>query len=312
FTFFTGTTQTVFASSPTQPPTSQPITSTTTSNTESSTATQSTLTLATSVPPSASLTDSGAADSSGGSSSTRPVQSASADASPHTGTPNIEAIIGSVVGSIVAVALLLLLLFLIRRRRHRTMQRRGDMGEDAFYNNKMVVERRASIDSAGAVVGFGQKRNTGREDSDRDSSLREDFEDRRSAAGSPYPADSAAADRLSTGFNWTLPSIGTTPIETMFGSGGLVESSAPLIPTPVSPAPFQSPSRARTDRQMLVEQKILELQGRLITAKGSKQEKTRVRAMLRNRIEKVKELKESDWALHKGNTGDDVPEILRG
>ncbi|KAL0570292.1 hypothetical protein V5O48_011669 [Marasmius crinis-equi] len=196
------------------------------------------------------------------------------------------------------------------------MQRESPTGEEVFYKDKMVVKRRASIDGAGEGVRFVQKgKDIRREDLDPDSPatpLREDFEDRQSATNSLYSAESAAASRVGSGINSGLPTIGTTPLENMFGSGRLVESPPPLIPTPSSPTPFQTPSRARTDRQMLIEQKILELQGHLITAKWSEQEKTRLRAMLKKRIEKVKELRESDWALHEGNSGGDMPEILRG
>ncbi|KAL0571327.1 hypothetical protein V5O48_010638 [Marasmius crinis-equi] len=228
--------------------------------------------------------------------------------------PNTKAIIiGSVIGGIVAIALLLLFLILCRRR---TAQRRNAIGEGVFHKDKIIVGRRVSSDGTGAGVRFAQRgENAGRKDLGPDSPstpLREDFEDRQSATDSHYSADSAAASRAGSGIDSGLPVIGSTPLGTMFGSGRLVESSAPLIPTSGSPTALRSPSRARTDRQMLIEQKILELQGQLITAKGSEQEKTRVRAMLRERIEKVSELRESDWALHEGNTGDDVPEILRG
>ncbi|KAL0573189.1 hypothetical protein V5O48_008761 [Marasmius crinis-equi] len=251
----------------------------------------------------------------GGSLSPSPSQGADASTG-GTNTPNTRAIIiGSVVGGTMAIVFLLLLLFLTLRRR-RTMQRRSDMAEDVFYKDKMVVERRVSIDGGGAGVGFAQKgKDTRRENMDPDSPttpLREDFEDRQSAASSLYSAESAAASRVGSGINPALPTIGTTPLETMFGSGRLVESPPPLIPISSSPTPFRTPSRARTDRQMLIEQKILELQGRLITAQGSDQEKTRVRAMLKERIEKVKELRESDWALHEGNSGGDLPDILKG
>ncbi|KAL0573188.1 hypothetical protein V5O48_008760 [Marasmius crinis-equi] len=180
----------------------------------------------------------------------------------------------------------------------------------------MVVERRISTSGAGAGVGFTQRRkSTARENLDPDSPatpLREDFEDRQSAASSLHSVESAGASRVGSGINSGLPTIGTTPLENMFGSGRLVESPPPLIPISSSPTPFRTPSRARTDRQMLIEQKILELQGRLITAQGSEQEKSRVRAMLKERIEKVKEFRESDWALHEGNSGGDMPDILRG
>ncbi|KAL0564873.1 hypothetical protein V5O48_017165 [Marasmius crinis-equi] len=225
-------------------------------------------------------------------------------------------IIGSVVGGVAAIVLLLLLLFLIFRRHRRATRRESAAGEDVFYKDKMVVERQDSVDGAGTGVGFAQKeKDIGREDLDPDSPttpLREDFEDERSAASSLYSEESAAASRVGSGIDSGLPTIGTTPLASMFGSRGLVESSAPLTPSSGSPTHFRSPSRARTDRQMLIEQKILELQGQLITAKGSEQEKSRVRAMLRERIEKLEELRKSGWALSEGNGGGDVPEALRG
>ncbi|KAL0569830.1 hypothetical protein V5O48_012129 [Marasmius crinis-equi] len=231
-------------------------------------------------------------------------------------------IIGSVVGGTTAIVLLLALLFLVLRRRRRTMQRERATGEDVFYKVRMVVERRVSMDGAGTIVGFVQKgKDTGRENVDPDSPttpLHEDFGDKRSNASSLYSAsslssaDSTTASPVSSGIDSGLLTIEATPSESMFSSGGLVESPASLVPTSGSPPLFRSPSRARTDRQMLIERKILELQGRLITAEGSEQEKTRVRGMLRERIEKVNELRESDWALHEGSAGGDMPEILKG
>ncbi|KAL0564494.1 hypothetical protein V5O48_017551 [Marasmius crinis-equi] len=222
----------------------------------------------------------------------------------------------------MAIVLLLALLFLILRRRRRTMRRESTAGEDGFYKVRMVVERRVSMDGAGTVVGFVQKgKDTGRGNLDPDSPttpLREDFGDKRSDASSLYSAsslssaDSTTTSRVSSGIDSGLLTIGTTPSENMCSSGGLIESPASLIPISGSPARFRSPSRARTDRQMLIERKILELQGLLITAEGSEQEKTHVRGMLRERIEKVNELRESDWALHEGSAGGDMPEILKG
>ncbi|KAJ8093699.1 hypothetical protein PM082_009559 [Marasmius tenuissimus] len=65
---------------------------------------------------------------------------------------------------------------------------------------------------------------------------------------------------------------------------------------PPSPAHSRTPSRARTDRQMQIEQKILELQGLFITVHGSVEEKNRVRADLQERIENLKGIRESEWA----------------
>ncbi|KAJ8093687.1 hypothetical protein PM082_009546 [Marasmius tenuissimus] len=85
----------------------------------------------------------------------------------------------------------------------------------------------------------------------------------------------------------------------------------PLIPVqinpPVSPDYLKKPSRARTDRQMQIEQMIIELQGRFITACGSGEGKTRVRAGLHERIEKLKDLRESEWAY--GGKGE-IPQVL--
>ncbi|KAJ8093689.1 hypothetical protein PM082_009548 [Marasmius tenuissimus] len=82
-------------------------------------------------------------------------------------------------------------------------------------------------------------------------------------------------------------------------------------PIPVSiypprlPAHLKAPSRARTDRQMWIEEKIMELPGRFITASGSVEEKGRTRAELQEKIEKIKSLRESQWAC--GGKGE-VPE----
>ncbi|KAJ8093711.1 hypothetical protein PM082_009571 [Marasmius tenuissimus] len=85
----------------------------------------------------------------------------------------------------------------------------------------------------------------------------------------------------------------------------------PLVPLsinpPPSPAHLGAPSRARTDQQMQIEQKIMELQGRSITVGGSAEEKNRVRADIRERIDKLKGFRESEWAY--GRKGE-VPEGL--
>ncbi|KAJ8083618.1 hypothetical protein PM082_009493 [Marasmius tenuissimus] len=70
---------------------------------------------------------------------------------------------------------------------------------------------------------------------------------------------------------------------------------APVLPMPIPVgADLETPYRGRTDRQMQIEQKIIELQGRLITASGHEESGTR--AELMGRIEKLKDLRESGWA----------------
>ncbi|KAJ8093692.1 hypothetical protein PM082_009552 [Marasmius tenuissimus] len=98
------------------------------------------------------------------------------------------------------------------------------------------------------------------------------------------------------------------------GSSSVCSEDAPIPPLiPVSidsprlPAHLKAPSRARTDRQMWIEEKIMELQGHFITASGSAEEKGRTRAKLQEKIEKVKSLRESQWAC--GGKGE-VPEDL--
>ncbi|KAL0070323.1 hypothetical protein AAF712_002510 [Marasmius tenuissimus] len=76
-------------------------------------------------------------------------------------------------------------------------------------------------------------------------------------------------------------------------------SISSLVPTLIS--------RARTDRQMQIEQKILELQGRLIALSGPEGKKTRARAELQEKIQKVKDLRESEWAF--GGKGE-LPDVL--
>ncbi|KAK1223539.1 hypothetical protein PQX77_013588 [Marasmius sp. AFHP31] len=61
------------------------------------------------------------------------------------------------------------------------------------------------------------------------------------------------------------------------------------------------------DREMQIEQKIIELQGMFITASGTGEEKDRIRSELKERIEKVKDLRESEWAF--GGEGE-VPDVL--
>ncbi|KAJ8089921.1 hypothetical protein PM082_018499 [Marasmius tenuissimus] len=62
-----------------------------------------------------------------------------------------------------------------------------------------------------------------------------------------------------------------------------------------------------TDRQMQIEQKIFELQGLFSTANGSGEERSRTRAELKEKIEMMKNLRESEWAY--GGNGE-VPNIL--
>ncbi|KAK1218531.1 hypothetical protein PQX77_018789, partial [Marasmius sp. AFHP31] len=88
-------------------------------------------------------------------------------------------------------------------------------------------------------------------------------------------------------------------------------SKPPLVPLPFNPPPspahLKAPSRARTDQQMKIELKIMELQSRYITVGGAREERNRARADLQERIEKIKGLRESEWAY--GGKGE-VPESL--
>ncbi|KAG7087136.1 hypothetical protein E1B28_013117 [Marasmius oreades] len=73
---------------------------------------------------------------------------------------------------------------------------------------------------------------------------------------------------------------------------------------PLAPTEPKDAFWARTDRQMEIEQKIIELQSRLISASPLEKD------WIMDRVKKLKELRNSDWAY--GRDGAEVPEVMRG
>ncbi|KAK1221300.1 hypothetical protein PQX77_015892 [Marasmius sp. AFHP31] len=137
--------------------------------------------------------------------------------------------------------------------------------------------------------------------------LREDFEGEQDN-GSSYAISSYS--RTSAGTR-ALSSSGCLGTSTAISDDTSEVPMLPLIPISsnltLSSPEARAPFRAMTDRQMEIEQKIIELQGRLIATSDPGQDKSRMRAELMGRIEKVKNLRESDWAYGAGGK---VPSVL--
>ncbi|KAK1218993.1 hypothetical protein PQX77_018296 [Marasmius sp. AFHP31] len=220
----------------------------------------------------------------------------------------LRIIIGVVIGGVAFIILLIVLFICLRRK-----GRKEHPGK--FRRDMMVLER---VDTNGGSKSLRRDSTPGRTERGRHleldpisstTPLQADFEggqDKRSSfTGSVYSRASAGTQTLAA-------------LSISHKSEGHSEEASeiripPLIPIPSSsyppPSPLhlRTPSRARTDRQMQIEQKIIELQGRFITASGSGQEKVRTRAELKDRIERVKELRESAWAYGgKGDVPDDL------
>ncbi|KAJ8093741.1 hypothetical protein PM082_009601 [Marasmius tenuissimus] len=225
-----------------------------------------------------------------------------------------EIIIGTVIGG-TAFLVLVVVVFLLLRRHYR--QRERIEHPEAFHRDLMVVKTVTTETSASSIVSSWswkqrrEKRRLGGNKGSRDSvaasinsttPLRETPEDDRSSVvsgSSLYTRSSADASS----------SISSTDASSSDAASYITTQS--LTPVSVhpssSPAHVQSPSRARTDRQMQIEEKIIELQGRLIAVSGSGQGSVRTRAELEQRIEEVKDLRESEWAY--GGEGE-VPDVL--
>ncbi|KAJ8083617.1 hypothetical protein PM082_009492 [Marasmius tenuissimus] len=218
-------------------------------------------------------------------------------------------IIPSVIGGCTMILVVFLVWFFLRRRQRR----KKDAPSEEFRREMMAL---TGVDPMPPVTyhqtGYSRVRGAAENDRDVDPTssttpLREDFEgeqdDGSSQATSSYSRTSAGtqAPGASDRFGRSEP-----------GSEGVSEvPMLPLIPvssnlTLSTPEP-RTPFRAMTDRQMEIEQKIIKLQGRLITTSGPGQEKSRMRAELMNRIEKLKTLRQSDWAY--GSEGK-VPSVL--
>ncbi|KAL0070329.1 hypothetical protein AAF712_002516 [Marasmius tenuissimus] len=219
-----------------------------------------------------------------------------------------SSVIGSVIGGVAFLVLLSLGVFLVLCRRRRRGQPRGGFQRD------MMVSRTAELNgNAGGqirketLLGAERDRLPTVGPSSSTTPLQEAFErdrdDRSSISTSTefcvtQGTRTPGASAISCTSTASLEKTPDVPI-------------LPLIPVLINPlqslSQLTAPSRARTDRQMQIEQKIIELQGRYITASGSGEEKGRTRAELKERIEKAKELRESEWAY--GGEGE-VPSAL--
>ncbi|KAF9264415.1 hypothetical protein L218DRAFT_998770 [Marasmius fiardii PR-910] len=178
-------------------------------------------------------------------------------------------IIGSVVGGTILILLVLLLIYLHCRRRSGPLRNTNSMGPDVFYRDKMVqaIGRRLSLNVHQSEYAMEERIN-----SSSTTPLREDL-------------DGSHDQEFSTECGTSVGILG----------GDIVESSDSIQTGNLS--------RARTDRQMQIEQKILDLQSQLIKASASEREH------LRGRIEKLKDLEDSPWAYEKD--GDELPEIMK-
>ncbi|KAJ8083613.1 hypothetical protein PM082_009488 [Marasmius tenuissimus] len=220
-------------------------------------------------------------------------------------------IIGAVIGGVVFLSFVFVLVLILLRCRRR--QRDGS--QEGFQRDMMILTTMdANIISESSRkektrVTTAEGRKLELDPISSTTPLQEDFDgvqdDRSSFTGSVYSHASAGTQ--------TLAASGISGKSEAHSDEGSKISIPPLIPIPSSsnppPSPLhlRTPSRARTDRQMQIEQKIIELQGRFITASGSGQEKIRTRAELKDRIERLKELRKSAWAYGgKGDVPDDL------
>ncbi|KAJ8090093.1 hypothetical protein PM082_018673 [Marasmius tenuissimus] len=251
-------------------------------------------------------------------SSPGPTAAATSTSPPQTSTTTSKdsknstpMIVGGAVGGVVFLLLFILAMILLCRRCRRRFTAEN---ESLFHRDKMVLQK-----PIGSADGYGydsKEKERANNGTNSDTTLLEGSHKteapRDSISMSIYSRESAVGTRIRS----SLASIGTPPAPanvSVLGHDRLVESPAPLLYASERPlSPLRSPSRARTDRQMQIEKKVFELQGRLITVTGSGQEKTRAREALREKIDKVKQLKDSDWALQEGpGSGGEVPAILR-
>ncbi|KAG7087135.1 hypothetical protein E1B28_013115 [Marasmius oreades] len=214
-------------------------------------------------------TPASAPETDGPPTSTAPSQTVGGTSASSRNTKPI--IIGSVIGGIVFILLLLLFLLLLIRRRRNKLSRNDSVGSDVFYRDKMVqaIGRRLSLT-------IHRKEYPVEEGitASPTTPLREDFDDRDVGSADGHDEVSALGSKI-------------------------VESPATIE--------TRSASGARTDRQMQIEQKIIELQSRLITASPSEKKE------LRERVERLTQLRDSDWASRRdGDGSDEVPEVMKG
>ncbi|KAJ8089527.1 hypothetical protein PM082_014783 [Marasmius tenuissimus] len=202
-------------------------------------------------------------------------------------------IIGSVTGSVTLLLLVLLgALFVVRRQKKRKQSHNG------FQRDMMVVKR-----------------------ADTNASTRSPSREKVSAdTVNPISSNPPLQDKYHGSSEnislCTQTSAETRTLDTSSTSGTSAASSEwamnisglPLSADSQLPRDYQQRPRARTDRQMQIEQKVIELQGRFVAAGGSEQEESGLKAALKNQIETVKVLRESEWAY--GGKGE-VPDVLK-
>ncbi|KAJ8083614.1 hypothetical protein PM082_009489 [Marasmius tenuissimus] len=216
-------------------------------------------------------------------------------------------IVGSIMGALAFIVLLILLLICLRRRGRKRHH-------EVFRRDMMVLEK---LDSNGGTGTPRREKSLGEFEKGNNcefdpissiTPLHDDFgrelDYRSTIAGSVY-------SRLSADTRTLAPS-GISGVSTAYTEGASdIPKVPPLMPIAGIPTPslphFQVPFRAKTDRQMQIEQRIIELQGRFIAASGSEEEKGRTRAELKDKIERVQQLRESQWAY--GGKGE-VPDVL--
>ncbi|KAK1235630.1 hypothetical protein PQX77_001135, partial [Marasmius sp. AFHP31] len=215
----------------------------------------------------------------------------------------VEVIIGGVIGGVAFLLSVFLGVVLVLRRRKT---RRPSQGE--FRREMMVLNTvEAIIDKRSPSGPTDENRYLEVDPISSTTPLRESFvgdEDHRSSFATSFYSRSSASKR----------SVAVSGISSISSAPSKEAPDIPKLPLilvsenpPLSPAHLKMPSRARTDRQMQIEEKIIELQGRFITASGSEGGKTQTRAELQERIEKLKALRESEWA--HGGKGE-IPEVL--
>ncbi|KAK1220503.1 hypothetical protein PQX77_016724 [Marasmius sp. AFHP31] len=242
------------------------------------------------------------------SGSETPSPFASSSSTVNDGGPTNERlgiIVGSIMGGLAFIVLILLLICLRRKRRAHP---------EGFRRDMMVLEK---IDSNGKTGTLGREKSLGEFEKGKDyefdpissitplhNDFGREFDDRSTLAGSVY-------SRLSADTRTLAPS-GISGVSTAYTEGELdIPKVPPLMPIAESLTPslphFQAPFRPKTERQMQIEQRIIALQSRFIVASGSGQDKVRTRAELKDKIERVKELRESAWA--HGGKGE-VPDVL--
>ncbi|KAK1221814.1 hypothetical protein PQX77_015367, partial [Marasmius sp. AFHP31] len=193
-----------------------------------------------------------------------------------------KAIIPSVIGGCVVILALVLLWMFLRRR-----QRRKKNAPSEEFRKEMMALTGVDPMPPGNYHQAEYSRVKGATENDRGvdptsstTPLREDFEGDQDN-GSSYATSSYS--RTSAGTR-ALSSSGCLGTSTAISDDTSEVPMLPLIPISsnltLSSPEARAPFRAMTDRQMEIEQKIIELQGRLIATSGPGQDKSRMRAEL--------------------------------